>query len=262
MRRLSRNAGAYARAKQLLEWPMIALSLVFAAALLIPLTLELSATADSALEAVGWLIWAVFAAEYLTLFYLAPDRREMVRSHLLDLAIILVPILRPLRAMRVLQLLRFGAVAGRITVGLRRVLGRRGFSKFLVVIGGMITSAGVLVWLVERDADGGQITTLEDALWWAIVTSTTVGYGDMTPVTAVGRGIAVLLMLVGIGLLSVVTANIAAFFLEESEHDDTAERLDRIEKHLAALAASTGMTSGEFQRRLPLSTADTREGDH
>ena len=84
---------------------------------------------------------------------------------------------------------------------------------------------------------GAQITTLDDALWWAVVTSTTVGYGDVVPATAVGRGIAALLMLTGVGLLSVVTANIAAYFVEEStsEHHDLVERLDRIEQLLTDL---------------------------
>ena len=70
-----------------------------------------------------------------------------------------------------------------------------------------------------------------DGIWWPLVTATTVGYGDMFPITPEGRGIGAVMMLAGISLLSVVTANIAAFFLEQDTDGlaDIRDRLDRIE---------------------------------
>ncbi len=67
----------------------------------------------------------------------------------------------------------------------------------------------------ENGARGSTIHNYGDALWWAIVTVTTVGYGDKYPVTAGGRGVAVVLMLVGIGLIGVLTATVASYFVEE-----------------------------------------------
>jgi len=165
----------------------------------------------------------------------------MVRTHWLDLLIIVLPFFRPLRAGRALRALRLVTVAGRVTVGVRRAFGRKGFTPFLVAVGAVIVSCGVGVWLVEREVADAQVTTLADAMWWAIVTSTTVGYGDMVPVTPVGRGIAVLLMVTGVALLSVVTANIAAFFVEEAEAADheVQDRLARIESLLLELGEGT-----------------------
>lgn len=94
---------------------------------------------------------------------------------------------------------------------------------------------GVLLWLVERGLNDS-IASPIDGVWWAFVTATTVGYGDVFPITAEGRGIGVVMMLVGISLLSVVTANIAAYFVEEDQDGlaDVKERLDRMESLLLA----------------------------
>lgn len=92
----------------------------------------------------------------------------------------------------------------------------------------------------ESNAKGSNIHSFGQALWWAVVTVTTVGYGDKYPVTAGGRGVAVVLMLVGIGLIGVLTATVASYFVEQRADDDRDEiiqRLDRIEVALAALAS-------------------------
>lgn len=94
----------------------------------------------------------------------------------------------------------------------------------------------------EHNAPGSNIHNYGDALWWAIVTVTTVGYGDKYPVSAGGRGVAVILMLVGIGLIGVLTATVASYFVEEKsdqEKADLNERLDRIETMLTQLMART-----------------------
>ena len=81
-----------------------------------------------------------------------------------------------------------------------------------IVIAVVFVSA-FFMWRVEYDAPGATITTYGNAIWWAIVTTTTVGYGDYTPVTQVGRGIAILVMMVGIGLIGTVSATVAAWFV-------------------------------------------------
>lgn len=101
----------------------------------------------------------------------------------------------------------------------------------------MIT--GLLAYAFERNQEGSNLESLGDSLWWAVVTATTVGYGDHTPLSVEARGVAVVLMLVGIGMLSVVTANVAAFFVESDDADtnrDLVERLDRIEALLVQIS--------------------------
>jgi voltage-gated potassium channel len=92
----------------------------------------------------------------------------------------------------------------------------------------------------EEHADGTNIHNFGESLWWAIVTVTTVGYGGYYPVTSGGRCVAVVLMLVGIGLIGALTATIASYFVEEQadqEKADLVRRLDRIEEMLAQVLA-------------------------
>lgn len=140
-----------------------------------------------------------------------------------DLVIVGVPFLRPLRALRLLRLLRLAAVGG--------VLNRRSGSFHARVSAYVGTTALVVVGLsalamfdAERDAPSGNIRTLPDALWWAATTVTTVGYGDRYPTTTTGRLIAIALMVVGIALLGVVTASIAAWFVRRLQPVEEAER--------------------------------------
>lgn len=113
---------------------------------------------------------------------------------------------------------------------------RRGLQIYGAVTVKLIAGSALLVWGLERSAPDGNIETAGDALWWALVTTTTVGYGGTFPVTTEGRAIAVFLMLVGIGLVGVATANVAAYFVETGQADELADlrrQLDRIEALLA-----------------------------
>ena len=247
-----RDQRAYDRFERAVELPMLVLSLIFVVILLIPWMFDVSHTAEMAFEAAAWLIWAAFAAEYMVKLYLAADRWHMVRTHILDLLIILLPFLRPLRAFRALRLLRGGAALARGVQSWQRMFGRRGFKAFLGVVLLIVVGSGVTVWLLERQADDPQITNPIDGIWWALVTSTTVGYGDLVPVSDAGRGFAVLLMLVGIALLSVVTAQIAAFFVESDDQQPDGPSLAELDERLARierlLEAQSDITPEETER--------------
>jgi hypothetical protein len=93
----------------------------------------------------------------------------------------------------------------------------------------------------QEEGGEGSIDTFGDALWRAVITVTTVGYGDTCPVTPAGWGIAVFLMLAGIALFGALTATVAAFFMERGQEEDpVSERLDEVLRQL-----------GELERRLP-----------
>ena len=98
------------------------------------------------------------------------------------------------------------------------------------------TVGGLLMWLL----DGDEFPTLGSGLWFALQTVTTVGYGDNVPADTEGKVIAGLVMVTGIGFLSVVTASISAIFVESArrkrrDDDGVVERLERIEKALEEL---------------------------
>ena len=226
---LSERERRFHRVEQLTELPMLALAIAFLLVVALPeLVHDLPRATLDALEAVGWVIWVLFAAELLLKTYLAPRRLAYLRSHWLDVLVVLFPFLRPLRLLLlVLAGARFWAEA--------QVLLRRHTFGFLGVTSiGVVVLAGVLMYAVERGGDGS-IQTFGDALWWAAATITTVGYGDVYPKTHAGRAIAVLLMLSGISLFGVLTARVAAFFVEGDEaerlrHHELISRLDLLER--------------------------------
>jgi voltage-gated potassium channel len=114
----------------------------------------------------------------------------------------------------------------------------------------------MLVLLFEKDG-GGRIDDYGTALWWAMATVTTVGYGDNVPVTAEGRGVAIVLMLVGIAFFSWVTANIAAFLVEFGGGEthgvtthDIMRKLEELEAEVKALRHERGIPSGYSKRAI------------
>ena len=121
---------------------------------------------------------------------------------------------------------------------------------------GVVFVCSALELAFERSAHGSNIHDYGEALWWAIVTVTTVGYGDTYPVTAGGRGVAVVLMLVAIGLIGVLTATVASFFVGEKADEEQAalnQRLDRIE---AMLAQALTPRPGESDEATALDKSD------
>jgi voltage-gated potassium channel len=148
----------------------------------------------------------------------APSKKAYLKWGWLDLvgAIPGIPLLRLARIHRIAcstHILRGMGYRGI----LRRFLDRRAESTLLVTLLGAVLVLGfvtVLVVIVERQAPMANITTAEDGIWWAYVTITTVGYGDKYPVTDMGRFLAGLLMLAGVGLFSVVTSYLAKAFVD------------------------------------------------
>ncbi|MHA6628236.1 ion channel [Pseudonocardia sichuanensis] len=184
--------------------------------------------------------WALFGVDYLVRIALARRRGRFVGTHLLDLAILLLPMFRQLRALRVVTA---------VTV-LNRQLRDDARGRVVVYVVGSVALIGFVAALAvldaERDAPDATITTFGDAVWWTITTISTVGYGDRYPVTLEGRLVAASLMVAGIALLGVVTASIASWFVEnlrrsgaavERELDEVSADVGRTEAQLAAVLA-------------------------
>ena len=215
-----------AKVDRVAEIPMLLLAIVMIPLLLIPLVMTLSATLDYALYALNWFIWAAFAVELVVKTFLAPNRREYLVKHWYDVLIVVVPFLRPLRIL---------AVATRLGFSWGRVFGRTGVVYTLAITIVAILAIAGAVTLLENDQgrSNTQIDGFATALWWAIVTVTTVGYGDITPVTLGGRALGVVLMIGGIGIFGIFTASVAALFVEGN--DDTDPALATIGEELRAL---------------------------
>jgi voltage-gated potassium channel len=126
----------------------------------------------------------------------------------------------------------FGARAVHST---QTILTEHGLQYVLALGGLLLVACAGLVTLFERESDGS-IRNFGDGLWWAVTTITTVGYGDKFPVTTEGRGIAIFLMLVGITLFGLITANIAAFLVKPASGEKAAT-LDAVLEQLRSLEA-------------------------
>ena len=232
------------RIDRVTELPMLILALAYVVTFLFEYIPDISPDVRSGAELSEYIIVAIFAAELVVKVAVADNRLAYLRAHWLDVLIVVVPFLRPLRVLRVLRLIPFLI---RCLVGIERILGHyKGAYALTAGLLSVFISAALMAEF-ERGA-GGPITNFGDALWWAITTVTTVGYGDMVPVTAEGKAVAVFLMLVGISLFGVLTAGIAAYFVESAAQTkerraeakellQTLRRLEaRIEEQSQALA--------------------------
>ena len=159
-------------------------------------------------------IWALFAADLAVKIAVAPKRLAYVRGHWLDVLIVAIPFARPLRLVRIVL---FGV---RGLHGLRRLLNLDYLFAYAI---GLILIAATVVTASERGHD--TINNFLEAIWWSVVTVTTVGYGDVTPVTAVGRIVATVLMFGGIGLFGALTANLASFIVRSDNRDSANQQL-------------------------------------
>jgi voltage-gated potassium channel len=206
---------------------MTVLALLWLPVLVVPLVTDLHGWADVAFAAVDYFVWAAFLAEYVAKLRLAADRWHFVRHHLLDLAMVGVPILRPLRLARALRLVRLGRVVIVLENSLRRA--RAMFTHhglhfvLLAVVAIIFASAGLELVFEQHSTGPTAIHNFGDALWWALVTVTTVGYGDKVPMTGGGKWVATALMFTGIGLVGTLTATIASFFVQEQQSKELAD---------------------------------------
>lgn len=165
------------------------------------------------LDVMSWTVWAAFLIDLTIRLVLAQEKWDYARRHWYDVALVAIPMLRPLRLLRLLALARILGrsatknLAGRVTA---------------YVIGTAIAAIGLGALAVldaERDHPEANILTFGDAVWWAATTVTTVGYGDRFPVTTEGRFVAIGLMVVGIAVVGSVTAAVAAWFISQVQHD-------------------------------------------
>jgi voltage-gated potassium channel len=160
------------------------------------------------LNIVQWVSWVAFAADLIYGLSNAKSKKKYLRKHPLEVAAVLLPFLRPLRLMRVIS---FGGLAiQKVAIGRQFAITIKVFlaSIFVAYI------SAVQITITERAVEGSNIKNFGDGIWWAITTVTTVGYGDRYPTTLEGRFIAVALMIMGISLMGVITASVAAWFVK------------------------------------------------
>ncbi|MFE6923328.1 potassium channel family protein [Nocardia sp. NPDC057663] len=187
---------------------------------------DASPTLDSGLLWADIGIWAVFAVDFVVRLRLSTDRVRFVRKHPLDLLVVLVPPFRPLRLVRAALLLL--DTLNRATKPRTRLVTFVGTSSLLILL-----LSSLAFFDAEYGAPDSKIKTFGDALWWSAVSVTTVGYGDVYPVTTEGRLVSLVLMTLGIGLISFAIGTMTSWVVEQLKTVD--EAADRAERTLAEL---------------------------
>jgi voltage-gated potassium channel len=215
------------------EWPLAVAAVLFLVLFSRQVLAEPHGREAHIVWAVNWVIWSLFFVDYFVRLYLATDRWHWFWRHLLDFAIITLPLLRPLRLLRMLVLIEVlqkavgDAFRGRIVV----------YTASGVLL--LIYTSSLAVFDKERYLPGTKIDSFGKAIWWSITTVTTVGYGDVYPITNAGRVIAVLLMIGGISLVGVVTAALASWIIQRVAEEDA--------MHQAATVAHIDELRGEIR---------------
>lgn len=219
--------------ERLTELPLLILAFIMIPLLVGPFLWKLSPSEEATFLTLDWFIWAIFAIDLAVKLVVAPHRLAYLKRHWLEVLVVVVPFFRPLRIIRVFI---FGS---RAWVGTRRLVN----VDFLLVYGiGLVIIAATVVASVEG-GEGASIRSFPDALWWSMATITTVGYGDMVPISTVGRAMGYILMLGGIAFFSGITANLASFLVRGTDARDKALRglvveVEGLRKELARLHRS------------------------
>ena len=217
------------RWRRITEWPLIVASVLFLVTYSIQVIVDPRGEIGALLEDLLWVSWGTFLIDYIVSLVVAPRRWHWFFTHLFNLATVVLPMLRPLRVLRVVTLLAV----------LQRTAGRAVRGQIVIYVTGatlLVVYVASLAVLDAERAGGGSISTFPDAIWWAFTTITTVGYGDIAPVTLEGRIIAVGLMLSGIALLGVVSATFASWIVEQVSAENTSRQAATV-AHVDALRA-------------------------
>ncbi len=227
------------RKRVIYEIIMMVLSLIVIAIVIVQLTLAIPSDINNILSNIDFVIWIVFISDYIIRLFRATDKKYFVLQNKIDLITIL-PFNSLFRALRVfkiarpLKLLKFTRgllFLSRFTNKLKIFVKTNNFNYTLIATVTTIFIGAGLISIAEN-------MSFEDAVWWSFVTATTVGYGDISPSTNIGRVIACILMLVGIGFIGMLTGTISTYFLtkrnkglsyKEEVIEDIKHRLDNID---------------------------------
>jgi voltage-gated potassium channel len=239
---------------------MLVLSVFALGALAVQVTIKLNREIEDILGYADSMVCVLFFIDFLICLWYAPNRwRYLVTWGWLDL-LSSIPTLNVARWGRVARIIRIFLVlrALRATKLLTwAVLRHRSQNTFLaaIVLTILLIVFSSIAVLQFETVGGSNIKTGEDAFWWAIVTITTVGYGDYYPVTVEGRVVAAILMSAGVGLISIFSGLLAAWFLalgQDSKDADTLAlraEITALRQTLDAQREDKTVKSGDVLRR-------------
>ena len=247
--RLFRTLSKYRGEKNLAAWadrsstPMFVASVLYLLAFAAPImSTRIQEPYDAYLNIIQMILWGLFAADYCIRLYLAPRRLYFITHNLMNLAIVLLPAWRIVSFLAMIHLTtnrqykRLSELAVKLF----------GYTAIFIIM------FALAIYSVESSEPGAMIRDLPTAYWWMFTTLATVGYGDVYPVTGIGRVIAVIVMLYGGGLVAVATGALASWIIEkfggreEQEYPATKADVDDLRQEISELRA---LLAREYARR-------------
>jgi voltage-gated potassium channel len=224
------------RWEQATDWPLMVAAVIFLAGYAVPiLAPALPAWLLDLCQWLIWITWGIFVVDIVVRLALADERLRYLVRHWYDVLVIALPLLRPLRLLRLIPLL---SVLNR-----RAKIRLRGRVAIYVAGGASLLAfcAATAVLDAERSSPKANITDFGDAIWWVGSTMATVSYGDRYPVTAIGRLVGFGLMVGGIAVLGTVIATLASWLVESVQAEkefaeDLQATLRRLEARVDQLA--------------------------
>lgn len=247
--RLFRTLSKYRGEKNLAAWedrssrPMFVASVLYLLAFAAPImSTRIQEPYDGYLNIIQMILWGLFAADYCIRLYLAPRRLYFITHNLMNLAIVLLPAWRIVSFLAMIHLTtnrqykRLSELAVKLF----------GYTAIFIIM------FALSIYSVESSEPGAMIRDLPTAYWWMFTTLATVGYGDVYPVTGIGRVIAVIVMLYGGGLVAVATGALASWIIEkfggreEQEYPATKADVDDLRQEISELRA---LLAREYARR-------------
>lgn len=247
--RLFRTLSKYRGEKNLAAWeersstPMFVASVLYLLAFAAPImSTRIQEPYDGYLNIIQMILWGLFAADYCIRLYLAPRRLYFITHNLMNLAIVLLPAWRIVSFLAMIHL-----TANRQYKRLSELAVKLfGYTAIFIIM------FALAIYSVESSEPGAMIRDLPTAYWWTFTTLATVGYGDVYPVTGIGRVIAVVVMLYGVGMVAVATGALASWIIEkiggreEQEYPATKADVDDLRQEISELRA---LLAREYARR-------------
>lgn len=201
-----------------------------AAAAVIFVLVDLSEGLNQWQTALDHLILTIFAIDYAVRLWNAPKKTKFIRDNICDLIAIfpfhtIFRLFKLVSVAKLAKIPRLFAFLYRPLKKTKRFFNTNGFKYVLFVTAVMILFGGISIHFAEG-------MSYADGIWWAFVTATTVGYGDISPTTFYGRIIAMALMLLGIGLIGTVTSTLTSYFLNPRSKSVKNETIEMIKSRL------------------------------
>ena len=247
--RLFRTLSKYRGEKNLAAWeertskPMFVASVLYLLAFAAPImSTRIQEPYNAYLNIIQMILWGLFAADYCIRLYLAPRRLYFITHNLMNLAIVLLPAWRIVSFLAMIHLTTNRQYKRLSELAVKLI----GYTAIFIIM------FALAIYSVESSEPGAMIRDLPTAYWWTFTTLATVGYGDVYPVTGIGRVIAVIVMLYGVGMVAVATGALASWIIEkiggreEQEYPATKADVDDLRQEISELRA---LLAREYARR-------------